>query len=49
VNGVDHLIRDPKQIRVDHELDWLRSVEVVDAEDNHHIILLKNALELPAT
>lgn len=46
--GVDHLIRHPKQIHIDHELDWLRSAEAVDAENNRHIILLKSPLALPA-
>jgi hypothetical protein len=46
--GVDHLIRHPKQIHVDHELDWLHSIEAVDAENNRHIILLKGPLALPA-
>ena len=46
--GVDHLIRHPKQIHVDQEPGWLRSVEAIDAEDNHHIILLKSPLALPA-
>jgi hypothetical protein len=46
--GVDHLIRHPKQIHIDHEMDWLHSVEAVDADDNRHIILLNNPLALPA-
>ena len=46
--GVDHLIHHPKQIHIDHELDWLLSLEVIDAEDNRHIILLKDPLSLPA-
>ena len=46
--GIDHLIRHPKQIHIDHELDLLLSIEAIDAEDNHHIILLKDPLSLPA-
>jgi len=46
--GVDHLIRHPKQIHIDQEVDWLLSIEAIDAEDNHHIVLLKNPLSLPA-
>lgn len=46
--GVDHLIQHPKQIHIDHEVDWLLSVEAIDAEDNRHIILLKDPLSLPA-
>jgi len=46
--GIEHWIRHPKQIHIDQEIDWLRSVEAVDAENNHHIVLLKEALKLPA-
>jgi hypothetical protein len=46
--GVDHLIRHPKQIHIDQEVDWLLSIEAIDAEDNRHIVLLKNPLSLPA-
>jgi hypothetical protein len=46
--GLDHLIRHPKQIHIDHEVDWLLSLEAIDAEDIRHIILLKDPLSLPA-
>lgn len=46
--GVEHLIRQPKQIHVDQDVDWLRSIEAIDAEGNHHIVLLKDPLQLPA-
>jgi hypothetical protein len=46
--GVDHLIRHPKQIHIDHELEWLLNIEAIDAEDNRHVVLLKNPLSLPA-
>ncbi len=46
--GVEHLIRHPKQIHVDQEWESLHSVEAVDADSNRHIILLKDALSLPA-
>jgi hypothetical protein len=45
--GLKHLISHPRQIHVDHELDWLQSVEAIDAEGNHHIVLLKDPLSLP--
>ena len=46
--GVDHLIRRPKQIHIDHEIDWLHSIEAIDADDVRHIILLKDPLSLTA-
>lgn len=46
--GVDHMIRHPKQIHIDSDADWLHSLEAIDAEGNHHIILLKDPLTLPA-
>ena len=46
--GLDHLIRHPTQIHVDRDMDWLHSLEVIDAEGNHHIIMLKDPLALPA-
>jgi len=47
-HNVDHIIHHPKQIHVDHELDQVRSIEVVDAEGNHHILLFRAPLALPA-
>jgi hypothetical protein len=47
--GVEHLIRHPKQIHVDQELDWVNSVEAIDAEGTHHIVLFKESLRLPAS
>jgi hypothetical protein len=46
--GLRHLIAHPRQIHVDEELGWLRSLEAIDAEGNHHIVLLREALALPA-
>jgi hypothetical protein len=46
--GLRHLISHPREVHVDQELDSLRSVEVVDADGDHHIVLLKDALSLPA-
>lgn len=46
--GLRHLISHPTQIHVDHEGEWLRSIEAVDAEGNHNILLLTQPLMLPA-
>jgi hypothetical protein len=45
--GVEHLIRHPKQIHIDQELDWVSSIEVIDAEGTHHIVVFKESLRLP--
>lgn len=46
--GVEHMIRDPKHIHVDHDAEWLHSLEVIDAAGDHHIVTLKDPLRLPA-
>jgi hypothetical protein len=46
--GVEHLIRHPKQIHVDQELDWLNNIEAIDGEGTHHIVLFRESLRLPA-
>lgn len=46
--GVNHMIRHPAQIHIDHDFDWLHSIEAVDGEGNHHIILLKDPFSLPS-
>jgi hypothetical protein len=46
--GIQHLIHHPRQVHVDHDMDWLHSIEAIDAEGNHHIITLRDALQLPA-
>lgn len=47
VEGLEHLIRDPRQIHVDQEADSLLSFEAVDAGGDHHIVVLKDPLRLP--
>lgn len=44
---VDHLVSRPKDIYVDQEADGLRSVEVIDADDNRQLIKLRQPLALP--
>jgi hypothetical protein len=46
--GLRHLISHPSQVHVDRELDSVHGIEVIDAEGNHHIVLLKDSLSLPA-
>ena len=46
--GVDHNIPRPQTIRVDDGIDGLHSIEVTDADGHKQIVLLKEALKLPA-
>ena len=48
VEGIEHNIRHPKQIHVEQDVESLYSMEVVDAAGEHHILLLKDPLRLPA-
>lgn len=49
VEGIEHNIRQPKQIHVEQDVETLHSIEVVDAAGEHHILLLKDPLRLPAS
>jgi len=44
---LDHLIRRPREIYVDLQVDGLHSVEIVDADDHKQIVQLKEPLALP--
>jgi len=44
---LEHVISHPKEVYVDHEVEWVHSIEVVDAEGDRHIITLKDPLKLP--
>jgi hypothetical protein len=44
---LEHNIAHPTQISVDEELDSVRSLEVVDAAGDHHILKLTDPLLLP--
>ena len=48
VEGVEHNIHHPKQIFVEQDVDTLHSIDVLDADDEHHILILKDPLRLPA-
>jgi hypothetical protein len=45
---LEHNISHPREINVDVELDAVRSLEVVDANGDHHLVTLTQALPLPA-
>ncbi len=46
-DAVDHLIHHPRNIYVDDTVEGLHSVEVIDADGNKQIIMLKAPLKLP--
>lgn len=45
----EHIIRHPKEVHIDHEVEWVHGIEVVDRDGERHIIVLKDPLLLPAT
>jgi hypothetical protein len=47
VEGLDHLIRKPREVWIDHGAIGLVSMEVVDADDVRQIIRLREPLMLP--
>lgn len=44
---VQHTVFRPRQIYVDHDAEWLHSLEVVDEAGEQHIVILKDPLLLP--
>ena len=48
MEGVDHIIRNPKAILVDDGVGGLRTMEIVDAEDEKQIMQLVEPLMLTA-
>jgi hypothetical protein len=47
LEGLDHLIYKPREVYVDQEAVELVSMEVIDADDFHQIIRLRDPLMLP--
>jgi hypothetical protein len=45
--GLQHRVRHPRSVHIDHDLDLLHSLEAIDREGNHHIIQLSEPLSLP--
>lgn len=48
LQGLEHRIRQPRAVHVDVDGVALRSIEVIDVDEVHHIIQFTAALELPA-
>jgi hypothetical protein len=47
LDGLDHMIRKPREIYVDDEAGSLTSLEIIDGDGNHQIISFKQSLALP--
>jgi hypothetical protein len=47
LEGLDHMIHKPRDVFVDQTAADLSSVEVIDNDDFHHIIKLRDPLMLP--
>ena len=48
LDGVDHMIRKPREIYLDDDVRGLMSIEIVDAEGTRQIVKLRDPLMLPA-
>jgi hypothetical protein len=48
LEGIDHLITAPKEVRVDYDVGGLIAVEIVDSDGTSQIVKLKDPLALPA-
>lgn len=48
LEGIDHLIREPREVYVDFGGGGLISLEVIEADDTRQIVKLKDSLALPA-
>ncbi len=48
LEGVDHLINDPKEVMVDYDVGGLIAIEIVESDGTSQIVKLKDPLALPA-
>lgn len=48
-DDMDHLIPHPRSIHVNDDADGLHNLEVIDADGNKQLVLLKTPLKLPPT
>ena len=48
LDGVDHMIRKPREVYLDDDVGGLMSIEIVDAEGTRQIVKLRDPLMLPA-
>lgn len=47
LEGLDHVIRNPKEVFIDQDAVLLKSMEVIDADNMQRIIKLRDPLMLP--
>jgi hypothetical protein len=47
LEGLDHMIRRPRELYVDHDGVQLTSLEVIDSDDVRQVVKLRAPLELP--
>ena|ERR1700754_2029170 len=48
LDGVDHMVRSPREIHADYIADALIALEIVDGEDRHQIVRFADPIALPA-
>ena len=48
IEGLDHLIRSPREVNVDYDVGGLIAIEIVDSDGTSQIVKLKDPLALPA-
>lgn len=48
LEGIEHLVRGPREVYVEEDDNGLHSLEVVDGEGHRHIVKLRAALALPS-
>jgi hypothetical protein len=47
LDGLDHLVREPRELYVDHRPEGLASLEIIDGEGRQQIVILHDPLMLP--
>ena len=48
LEGLDHMIRKPREIYVDYDVADLIAIDILDSDGAHHIIKLRDPLALPS-
>lgn len=48
LEGIDHLVAHPKEVRIDNDVGGLVSIEIVEQDGTCEIVTLKDPLMLPS-